>query len=125
MTTHPDWLVVLRREIAVTSQGSVALRLGLHQSRVSRVLGGKNRTQAELSRVAERVQQVLIDGIPLDKSVLAPAQNENHELFCPTGTTRRKCLKCRQPFASWGAGNRLCGMCRSSNTHESEYGGLF
>ena len=33
----------------------------------------------------------------------------------PVTYTCRKCLRCRDGFESWGAGNRLCDRCRASN----------
>lgn len=37
---------------------------------------------------------------------LAKPENDKHE------TTERKCLRCKEPFQSWGPGNRLCELCR-------------
>lgn len=123
MTTRPNWLVVLQREVDATSQHRAARRLGLHQTIISRILNGKDISNHLYSRVAMYVKQVLIDGNPLDKS--QPVVVEPALIPLPPGTTRRLCLKCRRPFASNGIGNRLCGPCRSSNRAEGEHGGIF
>lgn len=45
------------------------------------------------------------------KTVVIAPLNEVRE------TRERKCLRCAEPFQSWGAGNRLCEPCRDYARH--------
>ena len=33
--------------------------------------------------------------------------------------TKRNCLNCRKEFDSWGAGNRICNKCKTSDIYKS------
>lgn len=45
---------------------------------------------------------------------LAKPENDKRE------TTERKCMRCHEPFQSWGTGNRMCEPCRVyARTHRS------
>lgn len=117
----PEWLITLRREVYATSQTKAAARLGYQNScGIWRVLKGKA-SDGERRSIAARVQLIIIDGKSVDD---LPKKPPRPEKTAKPGTTRRTCLKCRQSFQSWGAGNRLCAPCRSSNAYDAGYGGI-
>lgn len=40
---------------------------------------------------------------------------ETHKCTPPEIAQTRACLRCGQAFQSWGAGNRLCRLCRDDD----------
>ena len=55
------------------------------------------------------------DVAALSKGTLAPGT-----VLHPPRTDKRLCLKCEQPFLSWGNGNRMCRKCARENRHIRE-----
>ena len=91
--------------------------------------------RAMLLQAAERRAEKVRAGLPVDLAYLRlklprkkrkkPAPSVPRDLRGaddgPRPTTRRPCLRCRNPFDSHGPGNRLCDPCRARSSDASPY----